>query len=108
MVVSHLPLTSASMSHPSARLAERLRQGLATAVLSAAALTVPAAEAAAEREIRLAQSAGAATSPTPRSKTQPAGKKAPTTPAAKGQASSGNHQHSGGCGAHEGGCGPSR
>lgn len=96
------------MSHPSARLAERLRQGLATAVLSAAALTVPAADAGAGREVRLAQSAGATTGTTPRSKTQPAGQKASTTSAAKGQASSGNHQHSGGCGAHEGGCGPSR
>lgn len=96
------------MTHPPARLAERLRQGLATAVLSAAALTVPAAEAGAERELRLAQNAGAATSPTPRGKASSAGKKAPTTPPAKGQAPAGNQQHSGGCGAHEGGCGPSR
>lgn len=95
------------MSHPSARLAERLRQGLATAVLSAAALTVPAAEAAAEREVRLAQSTGGTTRPAPRTKPSPAGKAAPTTPAGQGKAPSGKPTQSGGCGAHEGGCGPS-
>ena len=96
------------MSHTTGRLADRLRQGLATAVLSAAALAVPAAEATGERQGQLAQNSGGTVKPAARSKTAPATKPPAAAAGSKSSAPAAKPAPSGGCGAHEGGCGPSR
>ncbi len=100
------------MTRRSIPLAERLSHGLASAVLSAAALAVPSAEAAPPAEPRLAQSQGGASRPAVRrqasgapitSGAQPSvSTKAKPVAGAKGAATVA------GCGASEGGCGPSR
>jgi hypothetical protein len=78
------------MSRRSIPLAERLRHGLASAVLSAAALAVPSAEAAPPA---VPAPRGQAATPPKTSAPKPS-----PSPKAK----------SDGCGAHDGGCGPSR
>lgn len=100
------------MSRRSIPLAERLRHGLASAVLSAAALSAPSAEAASPQQPRLAQSQGNASRPAARGQTS-----TPTTTVAPQSSRSAKPKPVGGkgaapagagCGAHDGGCGASR
>lgn len=124
------PAATTTMPHRSISLAERLSQGLASAVLTAAALAVPTAEAAAPAESRLAQNPGAASQTTAREPAAPSdrnrsansrraavrgpsgGSPTTTSPSSAGAkakpASTGKAAPAAGCGAHEGGCGPSR
>lgn len=93
-------------------LAERLRHGLASAVLSTMALVPSAAEAGAPKQPLLAQSQGSATPPaknrqTP-SKTKPTAPKLAPAATAKPPAGKGSAPTAAGCGAHDGGCGPAR
>lgn len=101
------------MSRRSLPLAERLRHGLASAILSAAALAAPSAEAASPQQPRVAQSPDTPSRPaargqasTPQRVTAPHASPSPR-PKPKG-GSTGSAPVAGGCGAHEGGCGPSR
>jgi hypothetical protein len=100
------------MTRRSIPLVERLSHGLASAVLSAAALAAPAAEAASPAEPRLAQSQGGASRPAARSAAiaTPKTTGAQRPPSAKTKPSGGSKGSApaGGCGASEGGCGPSR
>jgi hypothetical protein len=73
-------------------LSDRLRQGLVTAVISAAAIHTPV----------VAAEANPSKPPTtPATRSKPAASVKPAAPARKPSSS-------GGCGAYEGGCGPSR
>ena len=101
------------MSRRSISLAERLSQGLASAVISAAALATPAADAASPQQPRMAQSPGNGSRPAARDQgstsqrvTRPQASPSPK-PKPKG-GSKGSPPVAAGCGAHEGGCGPSR
>jgi hypothetical protein len=100
------------MTRRSIPLVERLSHGLASAVLSAAALAAPAAEAASPAEPRLAQSQGGARRPAPRSPVIASPKTTGTQPSSsartKPSGGSKGEATAGGCGASEGGCGPSR
>jgi hypothetical protein len=104
---------SICMSRRSLPLAERLRHGLASAVLSAAALAAPSADAASPQQASVAQSPSNSSRPaargqasTPQRITAP-----PASPSPKPKPKGGNKGSApvaAGCGAHEGGCGPSR
>lgn len=111
------------MTRRSLPLAERLRQGLASAVLSAAALAAPSADAATPQQQDVAQSLGNASRPAVRGQaSKPPQSKPPQTtspktaapkaaPAAKPKSTTGGKTSpaaAAGCGAHDGGCGPSR
>jgi hypothetical protein len=89
------------MPRRSLLLVERLRHGLASAAISAAALAVPSAEAATPPGLQLAQSQGGTSRPAARGKATKPSKPTvkPSSPPAKEKPS--------GCGAHEGGCGAS-
>lgn len=99
------------MSRQSIPLVERLRHGLASAVLSAAALAAPSAEAAAPQEPRVAQSQGSASRPAARGQASTP----PPTAAPKASSSTrgkpvgsgkGSAPAAAGCGAHDGGAAP--
>jgi hypothetical protein len=100
------------MTRRSIPLVERLSHGLASAMLSAAALAAPYAEAASPVEPRLAQSLGGASRPAARSPAVASPKTTGAQPSssARTKASGGSKESApaGGCGAAEGGCGPSR
>lgn len=101
------------MSPDSLPLVERLRHGLASAVLSAAALTAPSADAASAQQPRLAQSPASTSRPaTPRQPSTPQQVKPPKSSASVKPKTPGGGKGSSpaaaGCGAHDGGCGPSR
>jgi hypothetical protein len=99
------------MNRRSIPLVERLSHGLASAVLSAAALAVPSVEAASPDKPGLTQSPGGASrlaAPGKATKTpKTSGPRRFTSPVAK-PAAGGEAQAPGGCGASDGGCGPSR
>lgn len=94
-------------------LAVRLSQGLASTMLSAAALVAPSADAASPQRPGVAQSPSNANRPAARGQTStPEQVTAPTAspspkPKPRGD-SKGSAPVTAGCGAHEGGCGPSR
>lgn len=100
------------MTRSSIPLVERLSHGLASAVLSAAALAAPSTEAASPVELWLAQSQGGARPPAARTqvnrptKAQGAQPSSATKP--KPHVETKGSVSVGGCGASEGGCGPSR
>lgn len=101
------------MSPHSLPLVERLRHGLASAVLTAAALAAPSADAASAQQPRLAQSPASTSRPaTPRQpSTAQQGKPPKSTASVKPKTPGGGKGSSpaaAGCGAHDGGCGPSR
>jgi hypothetical protein len=101
------------MSRHSLPLAERLRHGLASAMLSAAALAAPSADAASPQQPSVAQIPSNTSRPAARGQaSSPQRVTAPqATPSPKPKpkgGSKGSVPVDGGCGAHEGGCGPSR
>lgn len=100
------------MTRRSIPLVERLSHGLASAVLSAGALALPAAEVASPAEPRLAQSQGATSRSAPRRQGSgsPTSTGAQPSSAAKPKPSAGTKGSASvaGCGASDGGCGPSR
>jgi len=94
-------------------LVERLRQGLASAVISAAALSTPLADAASPQQPKLAESPASASRPAARGQAATPHQTKPLkqSPSAKPKTQSGGKGASSaaaGCGAHDGGCGPSR
>jgi hypothetical protein len=106
---------SICMSRRSLPLAERLRHGLASAMLSAAALAAPSADAASPLQPSVAQIPSNTSRPAARSQAStpqrvtapPASPSPKPKPKPKG-GSKGMAPVAAGCGAHEGGCGPSR
>ncbi len=104
---------SIRMSHRSLPLVERLRHGLASAVLSAAALAAPPADAASPQQPMLALSPGHPSRPAARGQHSTAPQPTPpkAAPSAKAKPTAGAKASApapAGCGAHDGGCGPSR
>ena len=105
------------MRRRSIPLAERLRYGLASAVLSAASLAAPAADAASPQQPRFAERPGSSSKPVARVpvSTSPQSKAVKTTPPKPSPSAKAKPLGAGtgapaaaGCGAHDGGCGPSR
>jgi hypothetical protein len=89
-------------------LSERLRQGLASAVISAAAISVATVADTPDLNAQLAQQSGGSAKPS--GAARPAARVKPTsaTVTRKPISTSGKAASAGGCGATEGGCGPSR
>ena len=101
------------MTRHSISLVEHLRHGLASAVLSAAALAAPTAEAIAPQLSMSARFQGGTNRPSARSRgatpaTTTAPKPSPSTKAKPQGPAQRSSAATAGCGAHEGGCGPSR
>ena len=101
------------MTRHSIALVDHLRHGLASAVLSAAALAAPAAEAIAPQLPMAARNQGGINRPSARGQgttpaTTTAPKPSPSTRAKPQGPAQRSPSAAAGCGAHEGGCGPSR